>query len=172
MRKILSRYKYSLLTACSVLVALLVVVLGLFPKMQAASGILGAIRTEIGNAQILENIEGSPDSLIANYKKLSSEMDSYINVSVSSSKLLTFIVDAAKRNDVVLQDLSTGEVSNRGENLVYPVNFKASSDFKRFLRFLTSLENSTYCVNVEHVDMQADYASVRLSVLSKGASGE
>lgn len=172
MRSLLSRYKYSILTTLSVLASVLVVALVLFPKMQSASGILVAIRSEIGNAHVMENIDGSPDSLIANYKKISAEMDSYVNVTVSSSKLLTFIVEAANENGVVLQDLSTGEVSNRGENLVYPVNFKANSDFKRFQRFLTSLENSTYCVNVEQVDMQGDFASVRLSVLSKGGSGE
>ena len=172
MRDYISRYKYIVLTTLSVLVTLLVIGLVLFPKMRTASGLLVAIRSEIGDARLLEDVGESPDSLVAAYKKLSAEMDSYVKVSVTSSKLLTFVVDAAKRNDVVLQDLSTGEVVNRGENLEYPLYFKANSDFKRIMRFLTFLENSTYCVNIESIDMQAGYAAVRVSVLSRGGSGE
>lgn len=162
-----ARYKYSLLTVVSVAVLVAIIGVFLFPKMKDASGILVAIRSEIDNTAMLENGGASPDSLIASYKKISSELDSYVNVSVSSSKILTFVLEASKANGVVLQDLSTGEVSRRGENLVYPVKFKANSDFPHFHRFLTTLENGIYCVKVENLDMQPGSASVNLSVLSK-----
>ncbi|SHH87676.1 hypothetical protein SAMN05720766_1327 [Fibrobacter sp. UWH9] len=170
MNEFLARYKYTLLTATSVLVLLFVVGYFLFPKMKKASEILVAVRSEIGESSLLENNTVSPDSLIASYKKISADLDSYVNVSVSASKILTFILDASKENGVVLQDLSTGEVVNRGENLEYPVRFKANSSFPQFHRFLTALENSTYCVKVENVDMTSGSASVNLSVLSKSSA--
>ena len=169
MNEFLARYKYTLLTATSVLVLLFVVGYFLFPKMKAASGILVAIRSEIRESILLKNSTVSPDSLIASYKKISVDLDSYVNVSVSASKILTFILEASKENGVALQDLSTGEVINRGENLEYPVRFKAKSGFPQFHRFLTALENSTYCVKVENVDMVSGNASVNLSVLAKSS---
>ncbi|MCQ2090731.1 MAG: hypothetical protein MJY93_10870 [Fibrobacter sp.] len=170
MNEFLARYKYSLLTALSVLVLLFVVGYFILPKMKKASEIFVAIRSEIGESSQFENSAVSPDSLIASYKKISADLDSYVNVSVSASKILTFILDASKENGVALQDLSTGEVVNRGENLEYPVRFKANSSFPQFHRFLTTLENSAYCVKVENVNMTSGSASVNLSVLMKGAA--
>lgn len=168
----LARYKYTLLTVLSVVALVAIIGVYLFPRMKDASGILVAIRSEIGESSVLDNGTTSPDSLIANYKKISLELDSYVNVSVSSSKILTFILEASKQNEVVLQDLSTGEVARRGENLEYPVRFKANSGFPQFLRFLTTLENSTYSVKVVNVDMRPGVASVYLSVLSKAGHDE
>lgn len=165
----LARYKYTLLTVLSVVALVAIIGVYLFPRMKEASGILVAIRSEIGESSFLDNGAASPDSLIASYKKISSELDSYVNASVTSSKILTFVLEASKENGVALQDLSTGEVINRGENLEYPVRFKAKSGFPQFHRFLTALENSTYCVKVENVDMVSGNASVNLSVLAKSS---
>lgn len=167
MNRLLYRYKYSLLSCC--LIALTVFLIGffIFPKMLVASDILVSIRSEVKDAGGLVENSKSPDSLIAEYGRISSELDSYVNVPVSSSKILTFILEAAKDYGVTLQDLSTGEIVSRGENLEYPVKFKSSAGFNSFLRFMTSLENGIYCVKVVDVDMDSKSASVRLSVLSK-----
>lgn len=169
MNEILVRCKYTFLMVISVLALLIVVGHFLLPRMKEASGILVAIRSEMRESSLFDNSAVSSDSLIASYKKISTELESYIGEPVSSSKILKFILDASKENGVALHDLSTGEVVNHGNDLEYPVRFKANSSFHQFHLFLTSLENSTYCVNVKNVDMMFGSASVSLSVLAKSS---
>ena len=172
MNEILSRYKYTLSTALAVATTAASVALFLFPKTKSACEILATVRSELDSSATLAGETVSPDSLVENYRKVSSEQDSYMNVSVSSSKILTFIVETSRANGVTVQDLSTGEVKGRGGRFEYPVKFKARATFPQFRRFLTALENGAYCVKIENVDMLPGESSVRLSVLGREAKDE
>lgn len=172
MNSLLSRFKYPLLTCFCIGVSIFLIFYFMFPKMQMASEIFVSVRSEVANSGKLGETAQSPDSLVAEYRRISSELDSYVNVPVSFSRILTFILDASKEFGVNVQDLSTGEVVVKDGNLEYPVKFKVNSEFPQFHRFLTSLENGKYCVKIENVDMKPGVVLVGLSVLSKAGFNE
>lgn len=167
MNELFSRYKYPLLSAFVVVVTLFLIVYFMVPKAVRAGEILSTVRAELDVSKSSNGAVRSPDSLIADYKRMSAQIDEHINVPVSSSKILKFILGAADSNKVSLQDLSTGEVVKSELYLEYPVSFKARADFSQLHKFLLTLENGIYCVKVSDIDMKQDLSSVKLSVLSK-----
>ena len=177
MRSFLSRNKYGIMSLVAVVVTLAALALFIVPKAAAVGTDLAEIRSEVRIAGAVQGNVVSPDSLIAEYNKVSAQIEKYVNAQVSSSKILTFIHGSAEREGVALRDLSTGDVSRSAGKIEIPVSFRANSTFAALHRFLTDLENGAYCTRLQSVNMNREEngrveASVRLSVMSKGGAGE
>lgn len=166
---------YSVLT-----VAIVVAVIAkyLVPIGTAAVGEYTAIRAEANKTTLMQDDAKSPDELIAEYKKISAQIDSRINVEVSASGILKSILETAASDSVQLLDLSTAERELHGYRAEYPVSFKASGNYHNFHDFVTDLENGIYCLKISSIDVQPDkdnliIASIRMSILGKaGGSNE
>lgn len=166
---------YSVLT-----VAIVVAVFAkyLVPVGMAAVGEYTAIRAEAHKTMLIQDDAKSPDELIAEYKKISSQIDSRINVEVSASGILKSILETAASDSVQLLDLSTAERVLHGNRAEYPVSFKASGQFQHFHDFVTDLENGIYCLKISSIEVLPDkgnqvIASIRVSILGKaGGSNE
>ncbi|MBQ3779824.1 MAG: hypothetical protein II835_17480 [Fibrobacter sp.] len=123
----------------------------------------------------MQNVDASPDSLIAEYNKVSTRIKKYTNVQVTSSKILTFVHEVASKSGIVLNDLSTGEMHSSESEIEIPVSFKTNDSFLDVLRFLKELENGMFCIRIDDVSLNREEkgrvsASVRFSVLSRNAN--
>ncbi|WP_405329095.1 GspMb/PilO family protein [Fibrobacter sp.] len=122
----------------------------------------------------MQNVDASPDSLIAEYNKVSARIKKYTDVQVTSSKILSFVHEVAGKSGIVLNDLSTGEMRYSENETEIPVSFRTRASFVDVLKFLKELENGMFCIRTDDVNMAREEkgvvaASVRFSVLSLNA---
>ena len=166
---------YSILT---IVMVFAVIAKFLVPEGITAVSEFTAIRAEAQKTTLLQDDAKSPDELIANYRKISSQIESRINVEVSASGILRNILETAAADSIQLLDLTTAERHLQGNRAEYPVNFKASGRYHDFHDFVTDLENGIYCLKISSIDVQPGKgnlvtASVRMSILGKaGGSNE
>lgn len=177
MNEFLSQNKYRLLTLFVVVVSLFSITYFVVPKASLVSESLAVVRSQLKISESMQVEITSPDSLISEYRKISEKIEKHTNLQVTSSKILTFVHGIAEKTNVVLQDLSTGEVFLSGEKAEIPVSFKAKANFANFHKFLTEIENGDFCIGVNDVNMNREdngniSAMVKLSVVSKGRSNE
>jgi len=171
MKMFLSQNKYGIIAVASVVLTLFVLFSFVVPEARLAAQAFLDARSEIQMSESMQNIDSSPDSLIAEYKNVSTRIQKYTNVEVSSSKILTFVHGVASKSGIVLNDLSTGE-SHRSQNEIeIPVSFRTKAPFVDVLKFLKELENGAFCIRADDVSMAREEkglvtASVRFSVLS------
>ncbi len=171
MKMFLSQKKYGIIAVASVVLTLFVLFSFVVPEARLAAQAFLDARSEIQMSESMQNIDSSPDSLIAEYKNVSTRIRKYTNVEVSSSKILTFVHGVASKSGIVLNDLSTGE-SHRSQNEIeIPVSFRTKAPFVDVLKFLKELENGAFCIRADDVSMAREEkglvtASVRFSVLS------
>ena len=178
MNHFFSKHRYVLLSALTIIVVAYLLVEFIVPEGVKSVEQFTAIRAEAQKTNLLQDDLKSPDELIAEYKKISSQIDSRINVGVTSSGILKNILETASSDSVQLLDLSTGERILQGKRAEYPVSFKATGRYRNFHDFVTDLENGIYCLKISSVDMEPSKgdvvtASVRMSILGKsGGSNE
>lgn len=160
---------YSILT---IVMVFAVIAKFLVPEGITAVSEFTAIRAEAHKTMLIQDDAKSPDELIAEYKKISAQIDSRINVEVSASGILKSILETAASDSVQLLDLSTAERVLHGNRAEYPVSFKASGQFQHFHDFVTDLENGIYCLKISSIEVLPDkgnqvIASIRVSILGK-----
>lgn len=177
MKSFVSRNKYNLLTLLVVFVIFIVIAFLLLPKAMDFSNRLATMRSEVKIAESMQGSVASPDSLIDEYRRISLQIDKYVNNRISSSKILTYIHDAAQKMNVSLHDLSTGDVKKASGKIEIPVSFRMNASFAEMHGFITELENGIYCIRLHDINMNREEndrltVSVRLSVLSKEGDNE
>ncbi|MBQ7078987.1 MAG: hypothetical protein IJM92_04835 [Fibrobacter sp.] len=175
MKMFLSRKKYSIIAIVAVLLTLYALFWFVVPTAKKVAESFSMARSEIKMSESIQNVDASPDSLIAEYNKVSTRIKKYTNVQVTSSKILTFVHDIASKSGIVLNDLSTGETHSSETEFEIPVSFKTNDSFLDVLRFLKELENGMFCIRVDDVSLNREEkgrvsASVRFSVLSRNAN--
>ena len=176
MKMFLSQKKYGIIATVAVLLTLCVLFYYVVPAAKKAAVLFFETRSEIKMSETMQNVDASPDSLIAEYNRVSSQIQKYTNVHVSSSKILTFVHEVAAKSKIVLSDLSTGEMHRTEGEIEIPVSFKTSAPFVDVLRFLKELENGMFCIRADGVNLNREEkgnvsASVQFSVLSRNANG-
>lgn len=171
MKMFLSQRKYEIIASIAVITTLYVLFYFVVPAAKSAAETFFMARSEIKMSESVQNADASPDSLIAEYNRVSSQIQKYTNVHVNSSKILSFVHEVAGKTGIVLSDLSTGEMRSTESEKEIPVFFKTSAPFVDVLKFLKELENGMYCVRADNVSLSREEkgisASVRFSVLSQ-----
>lgn len=172
MKMFLSQKKYTIIALVAVIVTLYVVLSVVVPTVKVDAETFFMVRSEIEMSEKAQESVTSPDSLIAEYEKVSQRIKKYTNVRVSSSKILSFVHEVANKTGFVLTDLSTGEMRYSGNEMEIPVSFRAKAPFTDVLVFLRDLENGGFCIRVDDVGMNGEEknlvaTSVRFSVLSR-----
>ena len=172
MKLFLSQKKYSIIAIVAVVATLYVVFLIVVPVAKLDAETFFMARSEIKMSESVHETVSSPDSLIAEYKKVSARIQKYTNVRVTSSRILTFVHEVAGKSGIVLNDLSTGEMRSSGNEIEIPVSFRAKAPFADVLKFLKDLENGEFCIRADDVNMNSEEknlvsTSVRFSVLSR-----
>jgi ABC-type uncharacterized transport system, periplasmic component len=175
MKMFLSQKKYSIIAAVAVIATLYVLFSVVVPVAKRDAETFFVARSEIEMSESVHNVTSSPDSLIAEYKKLSTRIQKFTNVRVTSSKILTFVHEVANKSGIVLNDLSTGEMRVSGNETEIPVSFRVNAPFADVLKFLKELENGGFCIRADDVSMNGGEknlvsTSVRFSVLSRNAN--
>jgi hypothetical protein len=174
MKMFLSQKKYGIIAVIAVAMTLFILFSFVVPSAKLAMETFANARSEIRMSESVQSIESSPDSLIAEYNKVSARIKKYTNVQVTSSKILTFVHEVAGKSGIVLNDLSTGEMRNSENEMEIPVSFRTKASFIDVLKFLKELENGMFCIRTDDVNMAREEkgivtASVRFSVLSLNA---
>ena len=172
MKMFLSQKKYTIIALVAVVATLYVVLSVVVPTVKVDADTFFMVRSEIEMSEMAQESVSSPDSLIAEYEKVSQRIKKYTNVRVSPSKILTFVHEVASKTGFVLTDLSTGEMRYSGNEMEIPVSFRAKAPFTDVLVFLRDLENGGFCIRVDDVGMNGEEknivaTSVRFSVLSR-----
>ena len=175
MKMFLSRKKYSIIAFAAVLFTLYALFWFVVPSAKNVAESFSSARSEIKMSESMQNVDASPDSLIAEYNKVSTRIKKYTNVQVTSSKILTFVHEVASKSGIVLNDLSTGEMHTSESEIEIPVSFKTNDSFIDVLKFLKELENGMFCIRIDDVSLNREEkgrvsASVRFSVLSRNAN--
>ena len=176
MKMFLSQKKYMIIALIAVVASLYITHSIVVPAIKHELDAFFLARSEIEMSENVQNVNSSPDSLITEYKKVSSQIQKFMNVRVTSSKILTFVHEVANKSKFVLNDLSTGEMRFSGDESEIPVSFRANASFFEVLNFLRDLENGGFCIRIDDVSMNSDEkglvsTSVRFSVLSRPADG-
>ncbi len=175
MKMFLSQKKYGLIAIASVLFTLYALFRFVVPSAKNVAESFSLARSEIKMSESMQNVDASPDSLIAEYNKVSARIKKYTDVQVTSSKILSFVHEVAGKSGIVLNDLSTGEMLSSESEIEIPVSFKTNDSFIDVLKFLKELENGIFCIRVDDVSLNREEkgrvsASVRFSVLSRNAN--
>ena len=175
MKIFLSRKKYSIISFAAVLFSMYAVFWFVVPSAKNVADSFSVAHSEIKMSESMQNVDISPDSLIAEYNKVSSRIKKYTNVQVTSSKILKFVHEVASKSGIVLNDLSTGELHSSESEIEIPVSFKTNDSFIDVLKFLKELENGMFCIRIDDVNLNREEkgrvsASVRFSVLSRNAN--
>ena len=175
MKIFLSRKKYSIISFAAVLFSMYAVFWFVVPSAKNVADSFSVAHSEIKMSESMQNVDISPDSLIAEYNKVSSRIKKYTNVQVTSSKILKFVHEVASKSGIVLNDLSTGELHSSESEIEIPVSFKTNDSFIDVLKFLKELENGMFCIRIDDVNLNREEkgrvsALVRFSVLSRNAS--
>lgn len=177
MKSFLSKNKYNVLTLLAVLAIIALLAFCIVPKAVVFSERLTSVRSEVKIAESIGDMVASPDSLIDEYRKVSSQIDRYVNARATSSRILAYIHDTAQKKKVSLHDLSTGEIKRSSGKTEIPVSFRMNASFADMHEFVTELENGIFCIQLHDVNMNREESgrvdvSVQLSVLSKGVPNE
>lgn len=175
MKMFLSQKKYTIIAFTAVISALYIVFSIVIPTAKLDAETFFMARSEIEMSEAEHESVVSPDSLIAEYQKVSQRIQKYTNARVNSSNILSFVHDVATKTGFVLTDLSTGEMRISGNESEIPVYFRAKSSFVDVINFLKELENGGFCIRADDVSMDSEekglvLTSVRFSVLSRLAS--
>ena len=175
MKMFLSQKKYGIIAIATVLFTLYALFRFVVPSAKNVAESFSLARSEIKMSESMQNVDASPDSLIAEYNKVSTRIKKYTDVQVTSSKILSFVHEVASRSGIVLNDLSTGEMRSSESEIEIPVSFKTNDSFIDVLKFLKELENGIFCIRVDDVSLNREEkgrvsASVRFSVLSRNAN--
>ena len=174
MKMFLSQRKYEIIASIAVITTLYVLFYFVVPAAKSAAETFFMARSEIKMSESVQNADASPDSLIAEYNRVSLRIQKYTNVHVNSSKILSFVHEVAGKTGIVLSDLSTGEMRSTESEIEIPVFFKTSAPFVDVLKFLKELENGMYCVRADDVNLIREEkgisALVKFSVLSQTKS--
>lgn len=175
MKMFLSQKKYTIIALTAIVAILYVVFSVVVPMVKVDAETFFMIRSEIELSEKAQESVTSPDSLIAEYQKVSQRIRKYTDAHVNSSKILSFVHDVATKAGFVLTDLSTGEMRISGNESEIPVYFRAKSSFVDVINFLKELENGGFCIRVDDVGLNGEEnnlvsTSVRFSVLSRLAS--
>lgn len=175
MKMFLSQKKYTIIAFAAIISSLYVVFSIVIPTAKSDAETFFMARSEIKMSEMEQESVASPDSLIAEYQKVSQRIRKYTNARVNSSKILSFVHDVATKTGFVLTDLSTGEMRISGNESEIPVYFRAKSSFVDVIIFLKELENGGFCIRADDVSMDSEEkglvsTSVRFSVLSRLAS--
>ena len=175
MKMFLSQKKYTIIALVAVVTTLYVVLSVVVPTVKVDAETFFMVRSEIEMSEMTQESVKSPDSLIAEYEKVSQSIRKYTNARVSPSKILTFVHDIAGKTGFVLTDLSTGEMRYSNNEIEIPVAFRAKASFTDVLVFLRDLENGGFCIRVDDVGMNSEEkdlvaTSVHFSVLSRLAN--
>ena len=177
MNEFLSRNKYRLFVLLVLAITLFAICYFVVPKVTLVGDSLSLVRSQLRISETVQGNVESPDSLIAEYRKISEQIEKHTRIQVTSSKILTFVHGTAEKMNVTLQDLSTGEIARSGDKIEIPVSFKARAIFGDLHKFLTEIENGVCCIAVGDVNMNREEngsvsASIRLSVVSRGVAHE
>lgn len=118
-----------------------------------------------------------PDSLLAEYQRITTEIETRVSTAVSASDILKTILKLAAQSEVQLQDLTTGEKMLKNPQVEFPVSFKANGSFKQMQNLITDLENSPLCIKITSLNMEAAASgsiitSVQMSVLAQAERGD
>ena len=175
MKMFLSQKKYGLIAIATVLFTLYALFRFVVPSAKNVAESFSLARSEIKMSESMQNVDASPDSLIAEYNKVSTRIKKYTDVQVTSSKILSFVHEVAGKSGIVLNDLSTGEMRSSESEIEIPVSFKTNDSFIDVLKFLKELENGIFCIRVDDVSLNREEkgrvsVSVRFSVLSRNAN--
>lgn len=175
MKMFLSQKKYGIIAIATVLFTLYALFRFVVPSAKNVAESFSLARSEIKMSESMQNVDASPDSLIAEYNKVSTRIKKYTDVQVTSSKILSFVHEVAGKSGIVLNDLSTGEMRYSESEIEIPVSFKTNDSFIDVLKFLKELENGIFCIRVDDVSLNREEkgrvsASVRFSVLSRNAN--
>ena len=175
MKMFLSQKKYGIIAIATVLFTLYALFRFVVPSAKNVAESFSLARSEIKMSESMQNVDASPDSLIAEYNKVSTRIKKYTDVQVTSSKILSFVHEVAGKSGIVLNDLSTGEMHSSESEIEIPVSFKTNDSFIDVLKFLKELENGIFCIRVDDVSLNREEkgrvsASVRFSVLSRNAN--
>ena len=175
MKMFLSRKKYSIIAFAAILFTLYALFWFVVPSAKNVADSFSVAHSEIKMSESMQNVDISPDSLIAEYNKVSSRIKKYTNVQVTSSKILKFVHEVASKSGIVLNDLSTGELHSSESEIEIPVSFKTNDSFIDVLKFLKELENGMFCIRIDDVNLNREekgrvFALVRFSVLSRNAN--
>lgn len=175
MKMFLSQKKYGLIAIATVLFTLYALFRFVVPSAKNVAESFSLARSEIKMSESMQNVDASPDSLIAEYNKVSTRIKKYTDVQVTSSKILSFVHEVAGKSGIVLNDLSTGEMRSSESEIEIPVSFKTNDSFIDVLKFLKELENGIFCIRVDDVSLNREEkgrvsASVRFSVLNRNAN--
>ena len=175
MKMFLSQKKYGLIAIATVLFTLYALFRFVVPSAKNVAESFSLARSEIKMLESMQNVDASPDSLIAEYNKVSTRIKKYTDVQVTSSKILSFVHEVAGKSGIVLNDLSTGEMRSSESEIEIPVSFKTNDSFIDVLKFLKELENGIFCIRVDDVSLNREEkgrvsVSVRFSVLSRNAN--
>ena len=149
MKMFLSQKKYGIIAIATVLFTLYALFRFVVPSAKNVAESFSLARSEIKMSESMQNVDASPDSLIAEYNKVSARIKKYTDVQVTSSKILTFVHDIASKSGIVLNDLSTGEMHSSESEIEIPVSFKTNDSFIDVLKFLKELEESLNSVYAE-----------------------
>lgn len=175
MKMFLSQKKYGIIAIATVLFTLYALFRFVVPSAKNVAESFSLARSEIKMSESMQNVDASPDSLIAEYNKVTARIKKYTDVQVTSSKILSFVHEVAGKSGIVLNDLSTGEMRSSESEIEIPVSFKTNDSFIDVLKFLKELENGIFCIRVDDVSLNREEkgrvsASVRFSVLSRNAN--
>ena len=175
MKMFLSQKKYTIVAAVAVVATLYVLFSIVVPVAKRDAETFLMARSEIEMSETVLNVSTSPDSLIAEYKKLSTRIQKFTNVRVTSSKILTFVHEVAGKSGIVLNDLSTGEMRVSDNETEIPVSFRVKAPFADVLKLLKELENGGFCIRADDVNLNGEEknlvaATVRFSVLSRNVN--
>ena len=175
MKMFLSQKKYGIIAIATVLFTLYALFRFVVPSAKNVAESFSLARSEIKMSESMQNVDASPDSLIAEYNKVSTRIKKYTDVQVTSSKILSFVHEVAGKSGIVLNDLSTGEMHSSESEIEIPVSFKTNDSFIDVLKFLKELENGIFCIRVDDVSLNREEkgrvsASVRFSVLSRNVN--
>jgi hypothetical protein len=118
----------------------------------------------IHDREELNNYENRNKQLVAsrgNYREIKNEIEDISEVVVDKDKTVEFIEEiekVANSNGVKLElqsSFGSGDESKKGDGYISQKSFglKAAGDFNGMMRFLYSLENFNYYMNVENIQI-------------------
>ncbi|MFA6836747.1 MAG: hypothetical protein WCR04_10155 [Fibrobacteraceae bacterium] len=173
MKNFISRYRFCLQSVAVFLLVVLLAAFFLFPWARSVGTDFATTLSELKVSRSMPSeVKMSADSLAKSYAALSARIDQFSEVKVNSSGILKMLLDAARREGVVLVDLSTRDGVADDLREEYPVSFNARGGFVPLLKFVAFLENGPFCIHVSSVKMTREdngnlVSHVELSVLAK-----
>lgn len=164
------RYKYFVLMFV-ILTATIAVVFTLYiPQINNGADEFRKSYRQNKLLNLAQNRKISSDSLMQEYRSVSTKISDFIKTSISSSDILRMILEKATATNITINGLTTQAESYSLDEVVYPVSFRADGNYIDLLKFIQSMENDALCVKFESIDIRGIdggkvYAAVKLSVM-------